>query len=156
MSEILDRKIAAMHARLAEAWLALGAKLEMPAMALTVLASAILLWKPTSLAVLASLVCVIALGVLGQYFAMRVAFDCKLFLQWADRWESDAVADPVADMAILDAALASAGLRDSASPSRSLQSRQHGAFGLFRKQAITFLLQCVALLLSVAFVHWGG
>lgn len=156
MPEELDRATAAALARLAESWLSLGAKLDVPGMVLSVLAVAILLLKETSLTVLIGLVCVIVFGVLGKYFAMRVAFDRRLFCYWADRWESDASADPGADMARLDDALSTAGLRNSRpGSSRSLQSRQQGAFRLFRNQVILFLLQCIALLMSAVAVHWA-
>ncbi len=155
MLEQPDRESAAALARLTESWLGLGAKLELPGMALTLLALAVLLLNEVSLPILTGLTCAVMLGILGKYYALRVALDRRLFLHWAERWESNA-ANPGADMARLDTALSASGLRDSPPEMlRSLQCRQRGAFGLFRNQVIVFLLQCFALLMSGMATHWG-
>ena len=155
MPEKLDREAAAAMARLTELWLSQGAKLEISGMLLFALALAIMLLNETSLPVMTGLACAFTFGIAGQYFAMRVAFDRRLFLHWAERWERNTSADPDEDMARLDDALSSAGLRKSSQGSlRDLQSRQQGAFRLFRNQAIVFLLQCITLIVSAATVHW--
>lgn len=151
-----NRKEAAALARLSESWLTLGAKLDTFGMALTTLALAILFLKGTTFPVLAGLVCAVVLGILGKYLALRVALDRRLFLLWAVRWESSATGDPDEDIASLDAALVTSGLRiPSPGPLRSLQDRQRGAFGLFRNQAFVFLLQCAILLASAVAAQWG-
>lgn len=156
MPETHDREVAAALARLAESWLALGVRLELPGMTLTVLALAILLLKAVSFLTLTCLVFVIVFGIAGKYYALRVALDRTLFLHWAERWENNTPSNPEEDMKRLDAALSSTGLRVSPpGPLRSLQSRQQGAFGLFRNQAILFLLQCSALLISAVAAQWG-
>lgn len=156
MPEKHDREAAAALARLAESWLALGATLDLSGMMLSIFALAILLLMEVSLPVLGGLACAVVFGIVGKYYALRVAFDRRLFLHWAERWENNAAADPGEDMARLDEALSTAGLRDSPQgPLRGLQSRQQGAFRLFRNQAAVFLLQCLVLLASAVAAHWG-
>ncbi len=147
MPDKREREDAAALARLTEAWLGLGAALDVASLGMAALAFAGLLFAKYTLVVRVGLACVIALGALQKYYALRVALDQRLFSQWAARWQN-ADADPEQDMERLDGVLQSVGkIRDNREPSaRSLADRQRGALRLFRTQVFLFLLQGVFLL----------
>lgn len=137
----------ATRARLTEAWLALGASLDLTSLAITMLAMAALLFGLEGSFAQVALLFAVVLGLLEKYYALRVAFDRRLFLHWAERWESLPEAKPEEDMARLDAALASAGMRKQPEQNiRDLADRQRGAFRLFRLQALALSAQGVTLL----------
>ncbi len=156
MPERRAREEAAALARLTEAWLGLGAALDLASLGMTALAFAGLLFLKYPLVVRVGLTCVIALGALQKYFALRVALDRHLFSHWADRWQN-ADADPEQDMGRLDAALQSAGgnRNHRAQPARSLDDRQRGALRLFRTQVLLFLLQGLLLLATALTAGWA-
>jgi hypothetical protein len=156
MTEAHGRLDSATLARLTEAWLALGVMLDLSSLALSVLAMVTLLLGHTALLMQIGLICTVALGVLEKYFALRVAFDRRLFLHWAERWENFSDAKPEEDMARLDAALAVSGIRKQPILiPRELIDRQRGAFRLFRYQFITLLAQGVAILATALIAHSG-
>lgn len=142
---------AASQARITADWLAYGRAIDQSSLALTLLALAGIFWGSMSPA---SQICCFGAAVLGgvqKYFALRSAFDQRLFAAWAHRWESSA--DPAADLAALDATLAAVGLRPvPTTPGRPLAERVRGAFRLLKGQLTLLALQFAMLLL----VGWNS
>lgn len=159
-----DFSTAAARARLAASGLALGRRVDVWSLALTVLALAALLWATQQAVALLPQACLLAAVLAGgmqKIFALRVAFDAAVFCDWAERWDRAALAgdgDPAnaiaADLLAFDRALAATGLR--AAPGavlRDLDRRLWGAFKLLRGQLIALAVQFVALIVTVLALH---
>ena len=143
---------AAAQAENAVACLALGQSLERLSLALTVVALLALAIAPLPLAPRLALCLAAAAGLVAQYYALRTAFDRPVFAAWARRWR-DSGADPAADLAAFDAALAAAGLGPSpAGPIRSLADRLAGVRRLLRRLGLCCILQVVAWLAAILLI----
>jgi len=96
----------------------------------------------------------IAAGIVEKYFALRVAFDRRVFARWAAQWASGERHEPAAALAEFDAGLVALGLRrESGGRVRPLSERIAGAMGLWRRQAACTALQFGLL---VALIGWRG
>jgi hypothetical protein len=162
-----DFSTAAAAARVAGGGLALGRRVDVWSLALTVLALAGLLWTTQQTAALLPQVCLLAAllaGGMQKVFALRVAFDAAIFRDWAGRWDRAALAgdgDPAsaiaADLLAFDRALASTGLRAlSDGAVRDLDCRLRGAWKLLRWQLIAFAVQFAVLIVAVTAMHLPG
>lgn len=154
MPESTQPPNAAIQARLAAHWLALGSSIDIASLALTILAAAALLGLDFALVVHAILLLSVMAGLAEKFFALRVAFDQRIFCDWARRWEMADGISPVADLAAFDTALAAAGLRSADNPgSRPLHERIRGAIKLLTYQAALFIIQSLAILAAILCRH---
>lgn len=143
----------AARARLTAGWLALGAGVDLASLALTLLAFAALLWLDAGPAVRIALLSAVTTGFAEKLFALRVAFDRRIFDGWSRRWEA-AEATPADDLAAFDAALAATGLRTAAKTGgRGVDERIRGAMKLLTYQAGLFIIQALALIAAVICRH---
>lgn len=146
---------AAAQAAIAAAFLGLGRTLERGGLLLTGAALLALVVGQPALLPRLGLYLAVAAGLVAHFYALRTAFDRPLFAAWARHWQ-EPEADPAADLAAFDAALAAAGLRPAAAgPLRPLADRIAGARRLLRRQGLCFILQIVgwlAALLAVALI----
>ncbi len=134
------------------ALLALGDKIERISLLLSAVA---LLALVTTLLAIAPRLCLflaLAAGLGEHFFALRTAFDYRIFTTWAQRWQTPS-ADQAADMAAFDASLATLGLGTvNTAPPRSLAERLAGARRLLRCQGLCWLLQLYAWLSAALIV----
>lgn len=139
---------AAAQAENAVACLALGQGLERLSLVLTAIALLALVIAPLPLAPRLALWVAVVAGLVAQYYVLRTAFDRPVFAAWARRWRQPG-AEPEADLAAFDAALAAAGLGpSSAGPVRPLADRLAGVRRLLRRQGLCCILQVVAWLVA--------
>lgn len=132
---------AAAQAALAAAFLGLGRPLERCSLLLTTVALLALVVAPLAFLPRQGLCLAVAAGLTAQFFALRTAFDQPLFAAWARYWQKPE-ADPEADLASFDAALAVAGLRPATTGSlRPLADRIAGARRLLRLQSLCCIVQ---------------
>ena len=135
------------QAAVTAAWLASGRLLHQFGLALSLVALAGAFWG--GLAPLARLLLLVTLilGVVETAYALRVAFDQRLFAAWA----AQAGFRPEDELVIFDEVLTQMQLRRPAASFRNFEQRIAGACGLLRKQASCLLLQ----FLTVLFVALG-
>lgn len=118
-------------------------------MLLTAAALLALVVAPSALLPRLGLYLAVAAGLAAQFFALRTAFDQPLFAAWARHWQQPE-ADPQVDLATIDAALATAGLRPAATgPLRPLAERIAGARRLLRRQGLCCIVQIAGWLAAV-------
>jgi hypothetical protein len=155
---------AATSARLGANGLALGRRVDVWSLALTVLALAGLLWAAQQAAALLPQACLllsVLAGGMQKIFALRVAFDAAIFRDWAERWgraagasEGSPVSAIAAELLAFDRALSAIGLRAApGDPLRGLDSRLRGAWRLLRWQLIALAAQFIALIVAVPAMH---
>lgn len=150
------------QAALAAAWLANGRTLDCCSLFLTLLALAAAFFSEPSVLARTALLLAVLLGVGEKIYAIRVAFDARIFSTWATSWP--ATADFVADAALaeFDAQLVRLGLRSQQQTQRSLDERIAGACALLRRQAICLALQLLGVLGAAFFmgqqtgIHYGA
>ena len=141
-------------ARTMQAALSLGRRLDLWSLLLALLALASLFSLPmTGPQRIGLLISLLTAGV-QKYFALRTAFDEKLFRnlarQWADEMSREN-ASPLAGLARLDQSLARCMQCPPGDDNvRDLSSRLHGASSLIKKQAAAFFLQFASLLAAAA------
>jgi hypothetical protein len=149
MAEPAASRLAALTA----AWLATGRTLDHCSLFLTLLALAAAFFSEPPMLSRLGLLLAVGLGIGEKFYAIRVAFDRRIFSRWANSWP--ATEDFVADAALaeFDAQLVRLGLR-SARPQtpRSLDQRIAGARTLLRRQAICLALQLLAVLGAAVFL----
>lgn len=140
---------AAAQAAIAAAFLALGRSLERGSLLLTAAALLALVVAPLAFQPRLGLCLAVAAGLAAQFFALRTAFDRPLFAAWACHWLEPG-ADPEADLAAFDAALAATSLRPAiAAPLRPLADRISGARRLLRRQGLCCIVQIAGWLGAV-------
>lgn len=148
MTDDNDRSESATCAKVTAAWLGLGTWLDLTSLALSALALAVLFVQDVTATGQIGLVLGFLFGVVEKFYALRAAFDRKLFQAWAGSWTTE-MAAPATDMAQLDAALAALGLRSTDSaPPRNLPARMHGARRLLKIQAAALAMQCTTLMIT--------
>ena len=159
MAEPAASRLAALTA----AWLANGRTLDCCSLFLTLLALAAAFFSEPPVLARAALLLAVLLGVGEKIYAIRVAFDARIFSTWATSWP--ATADFVADAALaeFDAQLVRLGLRSVRQQTRrGLDERIVGACALLRRQAICLALQLLAVLGAAFFlsqqsgIHYGA
>lgn len=134
------------------ALLSLGERFERYSLLLSAVALLVLLTTPLAFAPRGCLCLAVAAGLGEHFFALRTAFDYRIFASWAERWRLPG-ADPGADMASFDASLLAIRLgAGNPRPLRSVQDRALGARRLWLKQARYGLLQLLAFLTAILFV----
>jgi len=85
-----------------------------------------------------------------KLFALRVAFDRRIFARWAERWQHASLAGQTADavandLEAFDRGLAAAGMRKLGGEApRGLDDRIGGALRLLRLQSLAFVIQYAA------------
>lgn len=137
---------AGVRARVAAAWLAGGRGLHLLSMALLLPALWLLCAMPVGGVAQSLSALAIAAAIAETYFALRVAFDCRIFAGWAMQWEGDATHDPAATLAEFDACLVAMGLRrNGGGRGPCLDERIAGALRLLRKQAACSVVQLLFL-----------
>lgn len=146
------------RAGLTALWLDAGRSLDRLSMALTLLALAAALWSGGRGAAQFLLLLGVALGGLEKVYAVRVAFDQRIFAAWAEHWPATANFELGGALAEFDQALERMQLRSAMGPAtRGLDQRIAGACALLRKQGICLALQFLALLAAACFhLSWLG
>ncbi|PKO32335.1 MAG: hypothetical protein CVU34_16225 [Betaproteobacteria bacterium HGW-Betaproteobacteria-7] len=137
---------------MAAAWLATGRTLDHCSLLLSLLALAAAFCSEPPLLARAALLLAVLLGVGEKIYAIRVAFDERIFSTWATSWP--ATGDFVADAALaeFDGLLVRLGLRSQQPTQHSLDERIAGACALLRRQAICLALQLLAVLGAAFFL----
>lgn len=125
--------------QIATSSLALGRSIDHSSLALALCALAFMLWRQPDAWSLAALLGAAGLGIVEKIYALRVAFDQRIF--------AGLQAQPVDEAALVgfDAALLGLGLRRQSPTPRTLESRIRGALGLLKVQAGLLLLQFALL-----------
>lgn len=138
---------AGQRAGLTALWLEAGRSLDCLSMALTLLALAAALWSGgNGLAQFILLLGVLS-GGLEKIYALRVAFDQRIFSAWAGQWPAAADFDPDVALAEFDQALGRMHRHSSTAPAtRGLDERIAGACALLRKQGGCLACQFLVLL----------
>ncbi|WP_295471825.1 hypothetical protein [uncultured Pseudomonas sp.] len=93
--------------------------------------------------------CLMLLGLVEKYYALRVAFDAELFQTLA----SDTT-HLTANTRALDQALTGLGLQPAGKAGRPWAERSQGALKLLRQQVLFVALQCVLLLGTLLIYPW--
>lgn len=150
MSEAPATDDLAAQAGIAAALLAVGRRLDLAGQLLMAAALLALMLAPLALGPRLALLGVVGAGLAEHIFALRTAFDQPIFAAWSRRWLAEG-ADPAADLAAFDQALADATLRPAGEP-RPLAERIVGARHLLRRQGLCLMLQLTAWLLAVLLV----
>lgn len=112
------------------------------ALAWAALATSVAGWRPPGGPVLAALGAAALLGLAERYLAVRLAIDAQLF--------GDLARGTVADLSVLDQALAQLALAPPAKAGRTLTERTAGALRLVRWHSRVVGLQLVLLLAAAA------
>lgn len=134
------------RAGLTAAWLEGGKQLDSLSNLLTLLALAAAFWGGLAPPVQFALLFGVALGVVEKTYAIRVAFDQRVFASWAAQWQATENADPDAALTEFDQALGRMHLRSATGQAtRCLDERIAGACALLRKQATCLVLQLFAM-----------
>lgn len=148
----------AAQAEATAALLALGGRFDTTSRLLTVAALLALVFAPLlhtapappdpPFALHAALLFAVLAGFAEHVLALRTTFDQPIFAAWGARWRAGD-AQPEADLAAFDQALASAGLRAARPGSpRPLRTRIAGARRLLRRQGLCLMLQAAAWLVA--------
>ena len=87
-------------------------------------------------------------GLISQYYALRIAFDKKLFDYLATKYDQFPDVLDELDNALLQLNL----IKSKQQPLRSIEDRQKGTLKLFKKQIVLISVQ---LILAIATVIWG-
>ena len=87
-------------------------------------------------------------GLFSQYYALRIAFDKKLFDYLATKHDQLPKVLNELDDALLQLNL----IKSKQQPLRSIEDRQKGTLKLFKKQIVLISIQ---LILAIATVIWG-
>lgn len=143
---------AGQRAGLTALWLEAGRSLDCLSMALTLLALAAALWSGSN--GLAQFILLLGgvLGGLEKIYALRVAFDQRIFATWGEQWPVAADFEPDAALAEFDQALGRMHRRSSTERARrGLDERITGACALLRKQGICLACQFFVLLTAAGF-----
>ncbi len=149
----MDEASACQRAELTALWLAGGKGIDRLSMLLTLLALAVACTGGRDVPVQLALLSAALLGAVEKLYAVRVAFDRRVFASWGAHWRGMEPCDPQPLLAEFDQALVSMRLRSAAQrASRPLDERLAGACALFRKQAICLGAQFCAVL-TAACVH---
>lgn len=147
---------AGQRASLAALWLDGGRSLDRLSMALTLLALAAALWSGINGLAQFLLLLGVALGGLEKVYAVRVAFDQRIFAAWAGQWPATESFAPDVALAEFDRMLVRMQLRSATAPAaRGLDQRIAGACALLRKQGICLVFQFLALLAAACFNLFG-
>lgn len=133
-------------AQITAAWLSSSRMIDCTSLTLTLLAACGIFWGATASFAQFVFPLVILLGIVEKVYAVRVAFDQRLFARWASQWESSAAVDLDAELALFDEALTEMGLRQGGATGRNYHDRIRGACTLFRRQAWCLALQFAAVL----------
>lgn len=143
---------AGQRAGLTALWLDGGRSLDRLSLALTLLALATALWSTGDGVAQFILLLGVALGGLEKIYALRVAFDQRIFAAWGEQWPVVADFDLDVALAEFDRMLVRMELRPAtALAARSLDERIAGACALLRKQGICLACQFFALLGAAGF-----
>lgn len=138
---------AGQRASLAALWLEGGRSPDRLSMALTLLALAAALWSVGNGVTQFILLLGVFLGGLENIYAVRVAFDQRIFAAWAGQWPATESFEPDVALAEFDRMLVRMHLRSASVPAaRGLDDRIAGACALLRKQGICLALQFCAVL----------
>lgn len=138
---------AGQRAGLTALWLEAGRSLDRLSMALTLLALAAALWSGGNGLAQLILLLAVVLGGLEKIYAVRVAFDQRIFAAWAGQWPATESFEPDVALAEFDRMLLRMHLRSASGPAaRGLDDRIAGACALLRKQGICLVLQFCAVL----------
>ena len=141
-------------ARTMQAALSLGRRLDLWSLLLALLALASLFNLPmTGLQRIGLLISLLTAGV-QKYFALRTAFDEKLFCNLARQWAGKTPAEDAStltELARLDQSLAQClQCPPKDDKVRDLSSRLHGASCLIKRQTAAFFLQFASMLAAAA------
>lgn len=140
------------RAGLTALWLDGGRSLDQLSLALTLLALAAALWSAGDGLAQFILLLGVALGGLEKIYALRVAFDQRIFAAWSEQWPATANFEPDAALAEFDRTLGRMHLRPAtAAAARGLDERITGACALLRKQGICLACQFFVLLAAAGF-----
>lgn len=140
------------RAGLTALWLDGGRSLDCLSMALTLLAQAAALWSAGDGLAQFILLLGVGLGGLEKIYALRVAFDQRIFAAWGEQWPATANFEPDVALAEFDQALGRMHLRSAtARATRGLDERIAGACALLRKQGLCLACQFFALLAAAGF-----
>jgi len=138
---------AGQRASLTAAWLAGGRGIDRFSIFLTLLALATALWGEHGPEVQFVVLLAVVAGGVEKIYALRVAFDQRIFAAWAGRWSATESSEPDVAMAEFDRALGRMHLRSAtAQATRGLDERIAGACALLRKQGLCLACQFFALL----------
>lgn len=146
------------RAGLTAAWLEGGKELDGLSKLLTLLALATAFWGGLAPPVQFALLLGVTLGAVEKTYAVRVAFDQRVFASWATQWQVTERADPDAALTEFDQTLGRMHLRSATGQAtRGLDERIAGACALLRKQVTCLVLQFFAML-AAAFLNlsWLG
>lgn len=144
------------RAGLTALWLDGGRSLDRLSLALTLLALAAALWSTGDGLAQFILLLGVALGGLEKNYALRVAFDQRIFAAWSEQWPATASFEPDAALAEFDRTLGRMHRRPAtAQATRGLDERIAGACALLRKQGICLACQFFALLSAAGFNLFG-
>lgn len=142
----MGERRAARQAALAADRLAVGQTIDGFSLCLTLLALAAVFASAPSSTVRSALLLGVGLGVVEKLYAMRVAFDRRVFAGWAASWPATEDFAPDAALAEFDQVLVRLRLRGSARPGgRRLAVRIAGARALLRRQVTCLVLQLLAV-----------
>ncbi|WP_265946622.1 hypothetical protein [Dechloromonas sp. A34] len=142
---------AGQRASLTALWLDGGRSLDRLSTALTLLALAAALWSGGNGVAQFILLLGVFLGGLENIYALRVAFDQRIFAAWAGQWPVTESFAPDVALAEFDQALLRMHLRPAtALAARSLDERIAGACALLRKQGLCLACQFFVLLTAAS------
>jgi len=132
--------------------LKIGVLLDACSLVLSLLALEVLLLGEQATPFQGVLLLVVVLGGIEKYYAIRVAFDRRVFTDWAARWQMPEDPSIEAVLAGFDAALMQDGCRPAGGARvRTLGERLAGACGLLRRQSVCLFLQVLLLLATASF-----
>lgn len=135
--------------------LRMGTLLDACSLALSLLALVVLLLGEQAAPLQGVMLLVLVLGGAEKYYAIRVAFDRRVFADWAARWQRPEGPSIAAVLAGFDEALTRIGRRPAGgSRVRSLGERLAGAFALLRRQSLCLFFQVLLLLATASFKLW--
>ncbi|HXE38908.1 MAG TPA: hypothetical protein VN639_10555 [Azonexus sp.] len=140
------------RAGLTARWLDGGKSLDRLSMALTLLALAAALWSGGNGLAQFILLLGVVLGGLEKIYALRVAFDQRIFAAWCEQWPATESFEPDAALAEFDRMLVRMQLRPApAKATGGLDERIAGACALLRKQGLCLACQFCVLLAAAGF-----
>lgn len=142
-----DRAEQNMAAGVTAHFLESGRLLDRSSLGMSLLALGLLFWCEPRAFTHAALYCSIMLGVLEKIFALRVAFDQRIFSDWS-QIGSDGPSPAESLLPAFDKALVSASLCKPATGCRPVAERIHGALRLLKTQAVLHFLQLTAILVA--------